>query len=89
MEWLKEQKLNDTVNLDKVRRLKVIAEELNVPMAQFALAWCLKNPNVSTVLLGASRVEQLKENLGALDVVTLLTQDVMNRIENILQNKPM
>lgn len=89
MEWLKEQKLNDPVNLDKVRRLKVIAEELNVPMAQFALAWCLKNPNVSTVLLGASRVEQLKENLGALDVVTLLTQDVMNRIENILQNKPM
>lgn len=89
MEWLKEQKLNDPVNLDKVRRLKVIAEELNVPMAQFALAWCLKNPNVSTVLLGASRVEQLKENLGALEVVTLLTQDVMNRIENILQNKPM
>lgn len=88
MEWLKEQKLNDQTALDKVRKLKKIADELNVSLAKFAIAWCLKNPNVSTVLLGASKVEQLTENLAAVDVVPQLTEDVMSRIEGILQNQP-
>ncbi|MEO6166560.1 MAG: aldo/keto reductase [Chitinophagales bacterium] len=88
MEWLKEQKLNDQTALDKVRQLKVIADELNVSLAKFSLAWCLKNPNVSTVLLGASRVEQLKENLAAIEVVPQLTEEVMKSIEDILKNKP-
>jgi len=52
------------------------------------LAWCLKNPNVSTVILGASKVAQLHENLKALDAPALLTEDVMSRIEAILDNKP-
>jgi aryl-alcohol dehydrogenase-like predicted oxidoreductase len=53
-----------------------------------ALAWCLKNQDISSVILGASRVEQLQENLGALDVVDKLTPDVMERIEGVLGNKP-
>lgn len=57
-------------------------------MAQLALAWCLKNPNVSTVITGTSRVEQVIENMKALDVVDSLSDDVMDRIETILDNKP-
>jgi aryl-alcohol dehydrogenase-like predicted oxidoreductase len=57
-------------------------------MAQLAVAWCLKNENISSVILGASRVEQLQENLGALDVVPKLTGDVMARINGIMGNKP-
>ncbi len=57
-------------------------------MAQLALAWCLKNPNVSTVITGASRAEQVVENIRALDVVAKLDDQVMQRIEGILDNKP-
>jgi aryl-alcohol dehydrogenase-like predicted oxidoreductase len=52
------------------------------------LAWCLKNPNVSTVILGASKVHQLEENLQCLDAKALLTDSVMEEIEKILDNKP-
>ena len=57
-------------------------------MAALALAWCLKNPNVSTVILGASRLSQLEENLKTVDIVDQLTDDVMERIEEVLDNKP-
>ena len=57
-------------------------------MAQMALAWCLKNPHVSTVITGASRVEQVHENMGALDVVEKLSPEVMARIDEVLGNKP-
>ena len=57
-------------------------------MAQMAIAWCLKNPHVSTVITGASRPQQVKENMKALDVVPLLTDEVMFKIESILQNQP-
>jgi aryl-alcohol dehydrogenase-like predicted oxidoreductase len=57
-------------------------------MAQLALAWCLKNPNVSTAITGASRPEQVTENMEALEVVPKLTSDVMSRIEDVLKNKP-
>jgi aryl-alcohol dehydrogenase-like predicted oxidoreductase len=53
-----------------------------------SLAWCLKNPNVSTVILGASKLQQLQENMQALEAQQLLTVEVMQRIEDILQNKP-
>ena len=53
-----------------------------------AIAWCLKNPRVSTVILGASHVKQLDENLAALNVVESLNKEVMDRIETILDNKP-
>jgi len=87
-EWLKEE-LTDSSRLEKVRNLVPIARELNISMAQLALAWCLKNPNVSTVITGASRVEQVRENLKAIEAVEKLTADVMSQIDEILGNKPM
>jgi voltage-dependent potassium channel beta subunit len=72
----------------KAAELASVAEEFGVTMPKLALAWCLKNPNVSTVILGATRLEQLTENLGSLEVVELLSDDVMDRIEEILDNRP-
>jgi aryl-alcohol dehydrogenase-like predicted oxidoreductase len=64
-----------------VRALAAIAEDLDCSLAQMALAWCARNPHVSTVITGASRVEQVHENMGALDVLPRLTDDVMARIK--------
>jgi aryl-alcohol dehydrogenase-like predicted oxidoreductase len=69
--------------MDKVRNLKPIADELGVSLSKMAIAWCLLNPNVSTVILGASKVDQLKENLEALEVVPLLTEDVQRKLAGI------
>jgi voltage-dependent potassium channel beta subunit len=74
--------------IEKVKKLAPVAADLGCTMAQMAIAWCLKNPNVSTVLTGASKVEQLKSNLGALDVVAKLDDGVMARLDKILDNKP-
>lgn len=87
MEWLKESVLNEE-KLKKATALQSLADELNVPLAKLSLAWCLKNPNVSTVILGASKTEQLKENLTTLEVVPLLTAEVMEKIEGIMKTKP-
>jgi voltage-dependent potassium channel beta subunit len=88
-EWLKNmlQSPEWQERLPKVQQLAPIAEELGTTMPQMALAWCLKNPHVSTVITGASKVEQVIENFGALDVVPKLTPEVMARIETILANK--
>ncbi len=85
-EFLRDMLLGDNAdkNLGMVRALADVASELGTSMAKMALAWVLKNPNVSTVILGASRPEQLQENLKALDVVEQLTDEVMDRIEEIL-----
>jgi voltage-dependent potassium channel beta subunit len=90
MEWLREQLVGDAAaeNLEKVRQLKSIAEEIGCTRAQLALAWCLRNPSVSSVITGASRAEQVEENMAALDAVDKLTPDVIERIEGILGNKP-
>jgi voltage-dependent potassium channel beta subunit len=74
--------------IGKVRELAGVAEEVGCTMAQLALAWCLSNPNVSTVITGASRVEQVHENMKALDFVAKLDPGIMQKIENILGNKP-
>ena len=74
--------------IEKVKQLQPIASEFGCSLAQLALAWCLKNPNVSTVITGASRRSQVTENMGALDVVPKLTSEVMEHIEGILGNKP-
>ncbi len=89
-EWLRNQIESEEgkIKIEKTRQLSKIAEDLGVSMAQMAIAWCLKNPHVSTVITGASRPEQVKQNMKALDVVPLLTDSVMARIESILQNKP-
>jgi voltage-dependent potassium channel beta subunit len=86
-EWLKEDVLTPE-RIEKVKQLAPLAGDLGVTLAQLALAWCLKNPNVSTVITGASRPEQVHENMKALDVVAKLTPEVMERIEKILNNKP-
>ena len=69
--------------MDKVRGLKAIADELDCSLAQMAIAWCAKNPRVSTVILGASRRSQLEENLAALEVADRLDDEVMARIRRV------
>lgn len=86
-DWLKEQVL-DPVKLEKVRQLQLLASDLGGSIAQMALAWCLKNPNVSTVITGASRPQQVTENMAALEMVEKLSADVMEKIDAILGNKP-
>ena len=88
LEWLKESTVNDAAKIEKVKLLAVLAGELDTTLPRMALAWCLKNPDVSTVITGASKVEQLKDNLHALETVPKLTDEVMQKIEGILQNKP-
>ncbi|HYN88553.1 MAG TPA: aldo/keto reductase, partial [Ardenticatenaceae bacterium] len=86
-EWI-QQHLITPERVEKVRQLEPIAQELDCTLAQLALAWCLKNPNVSTVITGASRAQQVTENMKALDVAPQITPDVMERIEGVLQNDP-
>ncbi|MCP4361808.1 MAG: aldo/keto reductase [Chloroflexi bacterium] len=89
-EWLKEmfESEEGQQRLQKVRELTAVAQELNTTMPQLALAWCVKNPHVSTVITGASKVLQVEENMKALDVASQLTDDVMEKIEAILDNRP-
>ncbi|MGC1550307.1 MAG: aldo/keto reductase [Rhodanobacter sp.] len=84
-EWLRDEVLGQGDRIAKVRRLQPIADELGCSMAQLALAWCLLNPHVSTVLLGASRLEQLEQNLAALDVLPRLDAAIAQRIEQAVQ----
>jgi voltage-dependent potassium channel beta subunit len=84
--WLRDEITPEKVA--KVRALEPIALELGCSMAQLALAWCLKNPNVSTVITGASRPGQVRENVGAVEVGDKLTPEVMAKIESVLGNKP-
>jgi voltage-dependent potassium channel beta subunit len=88
-EWLKEQLESEEGqrSLAKVKELAGIAAELDTTMPKLAIAWCLKNPNVSTVITGASRVEQVRENFQALDLVPKLSDDVMEKIEGVLNNR--
>lgn len=88
MDWLKERTLGDNTRLDKTKALDAFARELGTSLPKLAIAWCLKNPNVSTVILGASKISQLQENLDALDVLPKLNPAVMEKIDGILQNKP-
>lgn len=86
-EWLQGHVITPE-RIEKVKQLQPVADELGGSMAQLALAWCLKNPNVSTVITGASRPAQVTENMKALAVAEKITPDIMEKIEGILQNKP-
>lgn len=90
MEWLKDETIGEKSGdkIEKSRQLSKLADKIGVSLPKLALAWCLKNTNVSTVILGASKVEQLKETLTSLDVVPMLTQEVISEIEMVLGNKP-
>lgn len=89
-EWLRKRLLgpNAASQLEKVRALGRVAADLGCTTAQLAIAWCLKNPHVSSVITGASRVEQVRENMAALDVVSRLDAATMDAIELILDNQP-
>ena len=82
LDWLQDQ-LTDTERLAKVAALKPLAEQMGASLAQFSIAWCLQNPYVSTVMTGASRVEQVHENMKAIDFVESFTPDVMQEIDRI------
>ncbi|KXK24367.1 MAG: putative oxidoreductase [Chloroflexi bacterium OLB15] len=88
-EWMKEKITGERGerNLQIVKELAAVAAELDTSLSRLAIAWCVKNPNVSTVITGASKVSQVQENFAALDVLPSLTDDVMDRIETILGNK--
>ena len=86
-EWLRDRWMLDGV-IEKVKSLAGLADELNVPLAALSIAWCVKNPNVTTAILGATNKEQLLQNLSALEVLPKLTPEVMDKIESIVQTKP-
>jgi voltage-dependent potassium channel beta subunit len=89
-EWLRSRLEGPEVEtqIEKVKQLTTIADELGCTMAQLAIAWCLVNPNVSTVITGASKPEQVRENMKALAVYEKLSPDILDRIEEIVANKP-
>jgi voltage-dependent potassium channel beta subunit len=84
-QWVKDR-VQDEGKLDVTRQLAEVAEDLNVTMAQMSLAWLLKNPNVSTVITGASKVSQVEENMKAVAIKEKLTDDVMLRINDIIKD---
>lgn len=86
-EWLRGN-LTDANAIAKVKALQPVADELGCTLAQLAIAWCLKNPNVSSVITGASRVSQVHENLKAAKVAAMLTSDYLTRLDVIMGNNP-
>jgi voltage-dependent potassium channel beta subunit len=89
-QWLKDLWTSEDgkQKIEKVRNLTRLAKELDVSLTHLSIAWCLKNPNVSTVILGASRLGQLEDNLKAMDAVKKLSPEVMDKIEAIVDNQP-
>jgi voltage-dependent potassium channel beta subunit len=85
--WLREE-VTDPRRHEAIRQLQGIAVELGCTLAQLAIAWCARNPHVTTVITGASRVEQVRENMAALDVLPLLTDEVMTRIDAAASARP-
>jgi aryl-alcohol dehydrogenase-like predicted oxidoreductase len=86
-EWLKDRTISEE-RLARVKKLGQYANELGTSLATLAVAWCIRNPNVTTAILGATKEEQLRENLKALDVLPKLTDEVMQTIDDIMQTKP-
>jgi len=87
LDWMAARLFTDD-NYRRVKDLQALADELGASLPRMAIAWCLMNPNVSTVILGASHPHQLEETITSAEVVPVLTVDVMARIEEILGNKP-
>lgn len=86
-DWLKDRFMVED-KLAKVKQLTAFAGELGIPVSTLSIAWCIKNPHVTTAILGATRKEQLEENLKTLDVLPKLTPEVLQRIEAIMQTQP-
>jgi aryl-alcohol dehydrogenase-like predicted oxidoreductase len=86
-DWLKDRWISDD-KIKKVIKLSELAKKLNISTAALSIAWCLKNPHVSTAILGATKKQQLLDNLKSLDALPILTTEVMEKIETIMKNKP-
>lgn len=86
-DWLKERLIMEE-KIEKVKQLQQLANELGCSLPALSIAWCIKNPNVTTAILGATRKEQLLDNLTALQAVELISSAVLQKIESIMQNKP-
>uniref|UniRef100_UPI00358F81C9 voltage-gated potassium channel subunit beta-3-like n=1 Tax=Myxine glutinosa TaxID=7769 RepID=UPI00358F81C9 len=89
-QWLKERIVSDEGRRQrtKLKELQSVAEDLGCTLPQLAIAWCLRNEGVSSVLLGASSTEQLLEDLGAIQVLPKLTNQIVMEMDNVLGNKP-
>lgn len=85
--WLKERMMQDE-KLEKVQKLERVTKELDASLATLAIAWCIRNPNVTTAILGATKESQLTENLGAIQVCAKLTPAIMDEIDGIMGSKP-
>ena len=86
-EWLRDKWVLQA-KLEKVKQLAVLAKALGVSLASLSIAWVIKNPHVTTAILGATRKEQLTENLKALEVLPLLTDEIVKAMEDIMDTKP-
>ena len=86
-DWLKDKWMKDEM-LGKVKGLASLAKELGISMAELSIAWCIKNPDVTTAILGATNKEQLLQNLKAMDAMEKLDENTMQRIEDIVETKP-
>jgi len=86
-DWLKDRTLNED-RIRRVRELGKVAEELDTTLATLAVAWCIRNPNVTTAILGATKESQLTENLKALELYPRLNEELMNRIDGIMETAP-
>lgn len=85
--WLKERHLQEA-KIEKVKKLQSAADKMESSMAALSIAWCIKNPHVTTAILGATKKEQLYDNLKALEVLPKLTTEIMDEIEAIIETKP-
>jgi voltage-dependent potassium channel beta subunit len=87
-EWLRDMLMGENNKLEQIAQLNQLAESLNMPLHHLALNWCLRTPHVSSVILGVSKLEQLEDNLKALELKQQLNNDVWQQVDNILANKP-
>ena len=86
-EWLKEKTARNE-KIERVKNLQQVADELGTSLTNLSIAWCISNPHVTTAILGATRKEQLEENLRSLDVLPLLTTEVKEKIDEIVASRP-
>jgi aryl-alcohol dehydrogenase-like predicted oxidoreductase len=86
-EWLKEKVLIES-RIEKVRKLKSVADKLETSLATLSIAWCIKNPYVSTAILGATSKKQLQENLGSIELYPKINNDILKEIDDIMATKP-
>ena len=87
-EWLRDMLMGEDNKLEQIAQLNQLAQQLGMPLHHLALNWCLRNPNVSSVILGVSKLEQLEDNLQALQHSSSLNQQIWQKVDEILDNKP-